>query len=214
MKLIGMLDSPFVRRTAIGLSQLGLTFDHQSLSVFKDYSTFRQLNPMVKAPTLLLDDGTALMDSSLILQYAESMSTHSLNHLNPALFAKEQQIVGTALICCEKTVQIVYEYQIRPEDKRHEPWVKRIEQQLQEAYRQLNQLANTHQALFDTKKLSHASIATAVAWNFTRQMRPEQLGNDAFPRLRDWSAECEKTEAFRKYPYDDAMSGGGPWASA
>lgn len=214
MKLIGMLDSPFVRRTAIGLSQLGLSFDHQSLSVFRDYDTFRQQNPMVKAPTLLLNDGTALMDSSLILQYAELLSATSLNHLNPALFAKEQHIVGTALVCCEKTVQLVYEYQIRPVDKRHEPWLARIEQQLQEAYRQLNRPTESHPALFNANKLSHANIATAVAWRFTREMRPEQLGKNDFPRLRDWSAECEQTDVFRMFPYDDSMSGGTSWEKA
>lgn len=214
MKLIGMLDSPFVRRTAIGLNQLGFTFEHQSLSVFSDYSAFRQLNPMVKAPTLLLDDGTTLMDSSLILQYAESLSSRSLNHLNPALFAKEQQIIGIALICCEKTVQVVYECQIRPADKRHEPWLLRLEQQLMEAYRQLNLMADRHHSLFDSQKLTHASVASAVAWYFTRHMRPEQLGSDDFPRLRDWSASCEQTPAFQRFPYDLSMSNNTLWTTA
>ena len=59
MKLIGMLDSPYVRRVAISLQLLGLRFEHQSVSVFRTFSEFQRINPVVKAPTLLCDDGEA-----------------------------------------------------------------------------------------------------------------------------------------------------------
>ena len=49
MKLVGMLDSPYVRRVAILLQVLGLRFEHQSLSVFRGFDEFRRINPVVKA---------------------------------------------------------------------------------------------------------------------------------------------------------------------
>jgi hypothetical protein len=55
MQLIGMLDSPYVRRVAISLQLLGLAFEHRSLSVFRTFDEFRKLNPVVKAPTLARD---------------------------------------------------------------------------------------------------------------------------------------------------------------
>ena len=70
MQLIGMLDSPYVRRTAIALRLMGLPFEHRSLSVFSTFEQFRAINPVVKAPSLVCDDGTVLMDSTLILDYA------------------------------------------------------------------------------------------------------------------------------------------------
>lgn len=73
MKIIGMLDSPYVRRVAISLQLLGLRFEHLSLSVFRTYDQFRGINPVVKAPSLICDDGTVLMDSTLIIEYAEAM---------------------------------------------------------------------------------------------------------------------------------------------
>ena len=51
MKLIGMLDSPYVRRVAISLKSLGLPFEHHSLSVFSTFEQFKAINPVVKAPT-------------------------------------------------------------------------------------------------------------------------------------------------------------------
>ena len=49
MKLVGMLDSPYVRRVAISLQLLGLRFEHQSLSVFRGFDEFQRINPVVKA---------------------------------------------------------------------------------------------------------------------------------------------------------------------
>ena len=74
MQLIGMLDSPYVRRVAISLQLLGLRFEHHSLSVFSTFAQFQQINPVVKAPTLVCDDGEILMDSTLILDYAEALA--------------------------------------------------------------------------------------------------------------------------------------------
>ena len=74
MQLIGMLDSPYVRRVAISLQLLGLRFAHQSISVFSTFAQFQQINPVVKAPSLACDDGEVLMDSTLKIEYAEALA--------------------------------------------------------------------------------------------------------------------------------------------
>jgi len=74
MKLIGMLDSPYVRRVAICLKLLKLDFEHQSISVFSTYEAFAKINPVVKAPTLILDNGQRVMDSTVILQYVATLA--------------------------------------------------------------------------------------------------------------------------------------------
>ena len=66
MRLIGMLDSPYVRRVAIALESLQVPFAHEAVSVFSTFDKFQGINPVVKAPTLVCDDGEILMDSSLI----------------------------------------------------------------------------------------------------------------------------------------------------
>ena len=113
MQLIGMLDSPYVRRVAISLKCLGITFEHKSLSVFRDFEAFSQINPIVKAPTLGTDDGTVLVDSTLILQYIEGVADHSL--MPDSSLPQALRLIGLALMACDKTVQIVYERTLRPE---------------------------------------------------------------------------------------------------
>ena len=40
MQLIGMLDSPYLRRVAFSLCLPGLPFEHRSVSVLRDFATF------------------------------------------------------------------------------------------------------------------------------------------------------------------------------
>ena len=74
IKLVGMMDSPYVRRVAISLELYGVEFESQPLSVFSTFDAFSRINPAVKAPTLILDNGIRLMDSSLILNYFETQA--------------------------------------------------------------------------------------------------------------------------------------------
>ena len=98
MKLIGMLDSPYVRRVAISLQLLDLKFEHQSLSVFRTFDEFSRINPVVKAPTLVCDDGAVLMDSTLILEYAEAVARpRSLMPSNLGELQRELRLIGLAL---------------------------------------------------------------------------------------------------------------------
>ena len=71
MVLIGMLDSPYVRRVAVSLRLMGVPHEHRQLSVFRTWDDFHAVNPVVKAPSFVCDDGTVLMDSTLILDYLE-----------------------------------------------------------------------------------------------------------------------------------------------
>lgn len=134
MQLIGMLDSPYVRRAAISLRLLGLAFEHRSVSVFSTFEQFQAINPVVKAPTLVCDDGTPLMDSTLIIDHAESIAGRSLMPAGGAERLHALRVLGLALAACEKTVQIVYERKLRPPEKQHAPWVDRVRGQLAAAY--------------------------------------------------------------------------------
>ncbi len=94
MKLIGMLDSPYVRRVAISFQLLDIPFEHQSLSVFRTFDQFSKINPVVKAPTLVCDDGEVLMDSTLILEYGEAIASNGRS-LMPRGRAERQHALHT-----------------------------------------------------------------------------------------------------------------------
>jgi glutathione S-transferase len=203
MQLIGMLDSPYVRRAAIALHLLDLPFEHKPVSVFRHFDQFAAINPVVKAPTLVLDDGSCLMDSTLIIDYAECLAgpANSLMPSDPARRAPALRTVGLALAACEKTVQIVYEHQLRPAEKQHQPWLDRVRGQLLAAYGLLER-EHDDAACADGGRINQAGITTAVGWAFTQLMLPEVVDAAVFPRLAAWSAYAEAVPAFRAYPID------------
>ena len=73
MILIGQYDSPFVRRVAIALTLYGLAFEHKPWSTFGDAEKIRPYNPLTRVPTLVLDDGDVLIDSTAIIDYLDSL---------------------------------------------------------------------------------------------------------------------------------------------
>ncbi|MEL6128711.1 MAG: glutathione S-transferase [Cyanobacteria bacterium J06627_3] len=194
MQLIGMLDSPYVRRVAISLKRLNIPFEHRSLSVFRDFEAFSRLNPIVKAPTLVTDDGIVLVDSTLILQYIEGISATSLMPET----AQALQLIGLALMACDKTVQIVYERTLRPTEKQHQPWLERVAKQLHAAYAQLEQTADV---LTCTPPMQ-PDITIAVAWRFTQLYTADVITPEEFPKLAAFSAEAETLPEFISTPVE------------
>ncbi|MDQ0510214.1 glutathione S-transferase family protein [Ancylobacter amanitiformis] len=204
MRLIGMLDSPYVRRVAISLTLLDLPFTHESVSVFRHYDHFAGINPVVKAPTLVTDDGVVLMESTLILEHVERLA-HPARSLVPGdigRHAQHQRIVGLALATCEKAVQIVYEHQLRPAEKQHAPWIERVRGQLLAACRLLDDDVAGRSGWLLEDRPSQADITTAVAFTFTRNMLPDMVGAGDFPALDAFTARAEALPAFRAAPYD------------
>ncbi len=201
MQLIGMLDSPYVRRVAVSLHALGLPFAQRCISVFSTYEQFKAINPVVRAPTLVCDDGTVLMDSSLILDYAETLAQpHSLLPGAASERAIALRIVGLALAACDKTVQIVYECKLRPTEKQYEPWLARVTEQLHTTYGLLEREWAVQPAPF---AVSAATIAAAVAWRFTHEKLPGTLDAAAHRQLQALSDWAEAQPAFRAAPYDE-----------
>lgn len=201
MQLIGMLDSPYVRRVAISLRYLGIPFEHRAVSVFSTFEEFRQINPVVKAPSLICDDGAVLMDSTLILDYAEALAAPRT--LMPASIPERQhalRIIGLALAACEKSVQIVYERNLRPAEKQHAPWLERIQGQLLAAYAALELEVQRKPLDASSDRITQAGITSAVAWQFTQMMLPEIVAASQHPALQAFSAQAEQLPEFMAAP--------------
>ncbi|WP_458377540.1 glutathione S-transferase [Pseudomonas fluorescens] len=203
MKLIGMLDSPYVRRVAITAKRLGIDLDHQSVSVFRHFEQFQQINPVVKAPTLVLDDGEVLIDSTLIIDYLEVLAGpgNSLMSGEPPQRLRSLRLIGLALAACEKSVQLYYERNLRPAEIQFEPWVERVEGQLAAAYSALERELELHPLKVDGS-IDQAGITLAVAWSFTNLVVPDQVDALQFPQISAFTAYAEGLEAFMSTPIE------------
>ncbi|WP_460145513.1 glutathione S-transferase [Pseudomonas sp. S2_A02] len=203
MKLIGMLDSPYVRRVAISAKCLGIPLEHESVSVFRNFEQFQQINPVVKAPTLVLDDGEVLMDSTLIIDYLEALAApgKSLIPNNLEQRLRSLRLIGLALAACEKSVQLYYERNLRPAQIQYAPWVERVEGQLAAAYSALERELEK-QPLKTDGSIAQDGITLAVAWSFTNLVVPDQVQAAQFPRISAFTEYAEELEVFVGTPID------------
>ena len=195
MKLVGMLDSPFVRRACISGRMLGLPFEHQSLSVFRDFAAFHALNPLVKAPTLVLDDGEVMVDSSLIISHLEDLAGKTLLPADPTARRRCLQLTGLGLAAAEKSVQRYYESAVRPREARDAGWLGRVTGQLRDTYALLEARVGEADWLCGSQP-TQADITVAVAWRFTRHTAPGLLPDSDFPLLAALSVRAEALPAF------------------
>lgn len=175
MQLIGMLDSPYVRRVAVSLNLMRIPYEHRPISVLSGMEEFRAINPVVKAPSLVCDDGGVLMESTLILEYLEEIvrPSRSLMPTEDVARRRALYLTGLALAACEKTVQIVYECNLRPKEKQYQPWLIRIESQLLAAYKALDAELRRAPLESQSETITNAGVAVGVAWAFTQFVIPE-----------------------------------------
>lgn len=77
MKLLGSLSCPFVRKARIVLAEKKIEYDFEPQSPTADNSAVAVFNPLGKIPVLVLDDGTPLFDSRVIVEYIDNVTPNS-----------------------------------------------------------------------------------------------------------------------------------------
>src|ERR1700729_1875520 len=206
MQLIGMLDSPYVRRVAIALIIAKTPFIHRPISLFRHIDQFSKLNPLLKAPTLLTDDGVALMDSSLILDYLAGVDS-GVAALTPSKAPQRLEALratGLALTVMEKAVHRHYERRLRPAEKQHEPWVDRVMGQLSAGLSAMD--AELPGSAWISGELGLADITVACAFGFTHALLADVVETSRYPNLGAFCARAEALPPFRAAPPEDGAT--------
>ena len=206
MQLIGMLDSPYVRRVAIAMIIAKTPFIHRPISLFRHIDQFSKLNPLLKAPTLLTDDGATLMDSNVILDYLACVDPRvaALTPSNRTQRLSALRATGVALTVMEKAVQRQYERMLRPAEKRHEPWVDRVIGQLTAGLSTLD--AELPGSGWIGDDLGLADITAACAFGFTRALLADIVETGPYRNLGAFCARAEALPAFRAAPPEDGAT--------
>jgi glutathione S-transferase len=74
MKLIGSLASPYVRKVRIAMAEKRLDYEFILENVWVPETMIQQSNPLGKVPCLVMEDGGAMFDSRVIVEYLDTLS--------------------------------------------------------------------------------------------------------------------------------------------
>jgi glutathione S-transferase len=202
MKLIGLFDSAYVRRVAVSMRLQGFAFEHIALSVFRHQEEMRKINPLVKVPMLVLDNGEKLIESNFILDYLDGEAAPE-KRLIPASGSGRRQVLqkcAIALIGIEKSMQVYYDTNLRPSEFSYRPWVERCTVQMHEAFSMME--AEPVSAVLSGAPITQADVTSAVALRFARYVNPTEFPIGRYPRLEQLSAYCEALPAFLETPLE------------
>jgi glutathione S-transferase len=120
--------SPFVRKVRIAIGLLGLAdkIEIQETDLNDPADTIRRQNPLGKIPALLLDDGSVLYDSRVILEYLDHLAGGG--KIIPREPAARFAALCLQALCdgvLDASVLIVYENRYRKEEQRVQGWIDR-----------------------------------------------------------------------------------------
>jgi glutathione S-transferase len=200
MILIGQYDSPFVRRVAIALRLYGLPFEHRPWSTFGEGDKIAPYNPLRRVPTLVLDSGEALIESTAILDYLDEMVA-----AEKAMIAKTGPERRHGLRICalatglgDKAVSLLYERVLR-KDHQSKIWVERCEAQIGGVL----DVPEKERAAITTpywfgQRIGHADIAVACVLRFTGEAHPDLFSAARYPALSAHAARCEALPPFQE----------------
>ena len=199
MFLIGQYDSPFVRRVAIAMRFYGIAFEHRPWSTFGDADKISPYNPLRRVPTLVLDDGEALIESAMILDYLD-------DRVGPekALIARSGEVRRKHLRVCafamglgDKAVSLLYERVLR-KDKQLDLWVDRCRSQIAGVLELLEKERNAVKTPYwFGESIGHADIAVACVLRFVGEAHPP-LFDARYLSLKAHAERCEALPPFRE----------------
>jgi len=200
MILIGMFDSPFVRRVAISMNFLGVRFEHRSWSVGKDFELIRQFNPLGRVPTLVQDDGDTLIESAAILDFLDESADPARALMPRSGEARREalRVIAIAVGAAEKGVAQVYETAFRPPEKRYRPWVERCHTQMHAGLAELDRLCQVRAGEWLVgNRITQADITATCVYTFLSDALAINRNVVAYPALGAIAARCEGLPEFK-----------------
>ena len=202
MLLIGMFDSPFVRRVAISMKLLEIPFEHANWSVGKDFDRIREYNPLGRVPALLTKQGEKLVESAAILDYLDELAGPERALLPRAGSERRQalQLMALATGAADKGAVQVYERAFRPESKRHTPWLERCRIQMSGGLAAIDRYIGERgvSQWLVGKRMTQADITAVCAFTFLNDTL--KVADDAvmFQSLATLASRCEAMPAFQE----------------
>ncbi len=198
MKLYYSALSPFVRKVRVAAMELGLDKRIELVTVATTpiamSADLTKVNPLGRLPTLVTDDGDLLIESSLIVEYLDTLAGGG--KIIPAKGPERWRVKRTEAMAdglMDSAILVRYETFLRPAEKRWPEW---INGQQQKVYQSLDALEGQAWVFDDTMDAGKIALGCGLGYLDLR-----------FPDL-GWRKKCETLgrwyDAFAKRPAMEA----------
>lgn len=185
MKLIGSLNSPFARKVRIVLAEKKLDYIFELEDVWAADTVIQATNPLGKVPCLIMDDGSALFDSHVIVEYLDTLTP--VCKLLPAngnsrdrADIKCWESLADGIV--DAAILVFLERKLRTPEQQNADWIARQLSKVNLGLATLSQrLADSPYCAGNYYTLADVAVGCALAWLSFRF--PEIGWRDAYPNL-------------------------------
>lgn len=197
MKLVGSLTSPYVRKVRVTFLEKKIDLELVVDGVWTPDTILNSINPLGKVPTLLLDDGVAMYDSRVIVEYADTLSP--VGKLIPTN-GKEKATVKTWEAMCDGILDALILTRLEKTWAPRnglvcEPWVDRQMGKVQAGLKVMSEGLGDNPWCFDNH-LSLADISVGVTLAYTSFRFPEIDWAGQYPNLKEFYAKVSQRPSF------------------
>lgn len=135
MKLFIATPSPFARKARVTLLEKQMPHEVIIVNPWQPECRIKDLNPLAKIPTLVLDDGRVIHDSKVIFEYLElERPGHLPADKHEKIVHRLAEVVADGI--CDAVVMTFLENQ-RPEGSRSHFWLSRQEDKIRAGVHEL-----------------------------------------------------------------------------
>ena len=180
--------SPFGRKVKIAAALLGLSdrITVETADTNNPNDTLRTQNPLGKIPTLILENGEALFDSRVIVEFLDALAGGG--RVIPAGWSRfealRQQTLADGLM--DAALLQVYEGRWRPEDRQDQKWLDHQRQKVERALQVAEATLSTPPQTFH---VGHVALACALGY---LDLRFKGAWRHAHPKLVAWLDDFEQ----------------------
>lgn len=206
MRLIGSNTSPFVRKARIALAEKRIEYEFVMANPFDPASRIAELNPLGKVPVLVTDDGASIYDSSVIVEYLDTVSPVGRLIPEPSrqrIHVKRWEALSDGLL--DAATSVVLERR-RPAKQQSREWIEGHNRKVSEALRVASHdLAERAWCAGDSYSL--ADIALGCALGYLDFRFPDLGWRAQYPNLVRHADKLFKRSPFRATaPYDTPVA--------
>ena len=196
MKLIASLSSGFVRKVRIVMAEKKIDYELVLDDPWSKDSLIQQSNPLGKVPCLMMDDGGAMFDSRVIVEYLDILTP--VGKLIPVSGRERAEVKCWEALAdglLDAAILVRLEMQ-RPSEAQSERWIQRQQSKVDSALKALSDglgekpfCVGTHYTLADV------AVGCALGWMSFRF--PANTWREDYPELAKLFDKLSERQSFK-----------------
>ncbi|MGH8809262.1 MAG: glutathione S-transferase N-terminal domain-containing protein [Noviherbaspirillum sp.] len=197
MKLIGSLASPYVRKVRVAMAEKKLDYEFILENVWAPETKIQESNPLGQVPCLIMEDGGAMFDSRVIVEYLDTLSP--VGKLIPANGRERAEVKCWEALAdgvLDAAVLVRLERTQRPEAQQSPEW---IERQMNKVHAGLKAMSAGLQdtAFCSGTHYTLADVAVGCALGWLSFRFPEIDWRDSYPNLAKLFDKLSERPSFK-----------------